>query len=159
MDRGGKENGRNAFFSFLRSPKWPFISRPPPSPPPPLPLYSYAHSIRAFRGNALASISSTTLATDLVKRTNNDWTNERTDERTDGWTDGRTAFLKGHFVPLSRVFSLAGRAMSSLGAAGGGGRRVKGRRKRNEPRQGRGGGGRGGERERERGVLQPAYID
>lgn len=90
MDRGGKENGRNAFFSFLRSPKWPFISRPPPSPPPPLPLYSYAHSIRAFRGNALASISSTTLATDLVKRTNNDWTNERTDERTDGWMDGWT---------------------------------------------------------------------
>lgn len=72
---------------------------------------------------------------------------KRTNERTDGWTDGRTAFLKGHFVPLSRVFSLAGRAMSSLGAAGGGGRRVKGRRKRNEPRQGRG--GRAGERERE----------
>lgn len=45
--------------------------------------------------------------------------------------DGRTAFLKGHFVPLSRVFSLATRAMSSLGAAGGRGRsKRQGRRGR-----------------------------
>ena len=141
MDR--KENRRNGFSPFSFVHRNGYITTP-------LPLYSYAHSIRAFRGNAPTKPRS---HPPPLQRT---WTNERTD----GWMDGRTAFLKGHFVPLSRVFSLAGRAMSSLGAAGGGGRRVKGRRKRNEPRQGRGEREGGRERERStRGVLQPAYID
>lgn len=67
--------------------------------------------------------------------------NEREIAGTKKRTDGRTAFLKGHFVPLSRVFSLATRAMSSLGAEPEGEDEVKGKR--------------GGDRER----VQARYID
>lgn len=67
--------------------------------------------------------------------------NEREIAGTKKRTDGRTAFLKGHFVLLSRVFSLATRAMSSLGAEPEGEDEVKGKR--------------GGDRER----VQARYID
>lgn len=67
--------------------------------------------------------------------------NEREIAGTKKRTDGRTAFLKGHFVPLSRVFSLATRAMSSLGAEPEGEDEVKGKG--------------GGDRER----VQARYID
>lgn len=85
----------------------------------------YSYSSLNFRGNPFA-------LTLLISFATLDETKQRAYRRNEGTkkrTDGRTAFLKGHFVPLSRVFSLATRAMSSLGAAGG-----RGRSKRQERR-------------------------
>lgn len=76
-----------------------------------------------FRDNPFALTQSSSRPLPLMRRARIVGTKKR--------TDGRTAFLKGHFVPLSRVFSLATRAMSSLGAAGGRGRsKRQGRRGR-----------------------------